>query len=473
MDTTLFNAQQWAQTEFTRVELGDRRRHKRLIGVAAALVAHPAGTLPGAFPEWAELKGAYRLFSNPHVSYEKILTPHCQRIQQQCTQAGEYLLIEDSSDLDYSSHRSCTGLGRIGNDYGRGLCLHTMLVARVQAWDLQQSPELEILGVGAQQCWARTTPSYRQQKERWRQRMARPRESQRWAKGLSDWPKRPAEVSWIYLADREADVYETFGRCQQAHCDFIIRAQHNRNLDGPPESLFEAVGSAPVVGDFTIPIRGRPERTARLAHLQIRVARVVLQGVWRPNGPQEALAVNVVEAREVDGPAHEEPIHWTLLTSLAADRFVEARRIVARYAKRWIIEEFHKALKTGAQVEKSQLETVDRIRALVAVLVIVAVRLINLKLVARSKPEQVIHVESFGPEAVEILTARFGPPKTGWTHGALLVAIARLGGFLARRGDGNPGWITIWRGWDRLMAMVDGVRSLQPKFTGIEARRCG
>jgi hypothetical protein len=183
--------------------------------------------------------------------------------------------------------------------------------------------------------------------------------------------------------------------------------------------------------------------------------------------------VNVVEARAIDPPAGEEPIHWVLLTSLPVDRFVAARRIVARYAQRWVIEEYHKALKSGAQVEKSQLETAERLRALLAVLVVVAVRLVNTRLLARTEPDQRVDVQSFGPEAVELLTARFGQPQGGWTQQSLLIAIARLGGFLARRGDGLPGWLTIWRGWQRLMTMVEGVLSLAKASEGLEARRCG
>jgi len=152
-----------------------------------------------------------------------------------------------------------------------------------------------------------------------------------------------------------------------------------------------------------------------------------------------------------------------LLTSLPVKRFVEARRIVTRYAKRWVIEEFHKVLKSGTNVEKSQLERAPRLQALVAVLVVVAVRLLNTKMLARTHPEAAVDVEAFGPEALQILTARFGQPKGGWKYGSLLIAIARLGGFLARRHDGDPGWITIWRGWQRLMIMTDGVLSLRTK----------
>lgn len=473
MHTTLLPAPQWAQLEFSMADLGDGRRSKRLVQVASALAHCPSGTLPQALPDWAPLKAAYRLFSNRAVTYEKILTPHWERTRQSCTESGEYLLIEDTTDLDYSAHQACTGLGRIGNDYGRGLCLHTLLAAKVTAWDLNQGPELQVLGIAGQKCWARTEPSHRKKKERWRQRLNRPRESQRWAQALSQMPARPDRARWIFIADREADDYEVFERCQQRQSDFILRAQHDRRLAGPPQSLFAAVARAALLGRFEVEVRARPERAPRTAQIEVRAMPVTLQGVWRPGGERPDLSVNVVEAREVDATADEEPIHWVLLTSLPVDRFVEARRIVARYAQRWVIEEYHKALKTGAQVEKSELETAERLQALLAVLGVVAVRLLNTKMLARSQPDQAVDIKSFGPEPVEILTARFGQPKGGWTYETLLIAIARMGGFLARRGDGNPGWITIWRGWQRLMTMVDGVLSIRKESQGMEARRCG
>ena len=461
MHTTMLGVQDWAQLEFALADLGDARRSNRLVQVASALAQCPSGTLPQAFNDWADLKAAYRLFSNPQVTYQKILQPHLERTRQSCTQPGEYLLIEDTSDLDYSTHKACQGLGQIGNEYGRGLLLHSTLAVRVKAWDLNQCAQTEVVGLAAQKCWGRAKRKAPRKKENWRQRMERSRESERWGETLSQWPPRPPGVSWIFIGDREADIYESFERTLEANMDFIIRAQYNRVLVEKDQGAFTAVAKAPVLGCFELEVRGRPGRTARTAKLEVRAVPVPLKGAWRPGGCRPALRINVVQACEVNPPAGEEPIHWVLFTSLSSERFVEARRIIARYAKRWLIEEFHKVLKSGANVEKSELETAERLKALVGVLVIVAVRLLNMKLLARSEPDQLVDVQQFGPEAVEILSARFEKPKEGWTNQTLLVAVARLGGFLARRGDGNPGWITIWRGWQRLMTMVEGVLTLK------------
>ena len=135
MNSTLLPPPQWAQLEFGAAELGDTRRTKRLIKVASALAKSPTGTLPQAFPDWAELRAAYRFFSNPDVDYQKIIAPHWQRTWLNLCEPGEFLLIEDTSHLDYSQHRHCQGLGQIGNNHGRGLHLHSTLALRVEAWD--------------------------------------------------------------------------------------------------------------------------------------------------------------------------------------------------------------------------------------------------------------------------------------------------------------------------------------------------
>jgi hypothetical protein len=142
--------------------------------------------------------------------------------------------------------------------------------------------------------------------------------------------------------------------------------------------------------------------------------------------------------------------------------------MVTRYATRWWVEEYHKALKSGTKVEESQREHGYRLESLVAVRAIVAVRLLNAKWLARARGEEAVDELCFGPEALVILAAMYGQPKAGWTHRSALVAVARLGGFLARRHDGWPGWQTIWRGWQRLIWMCQGLAIMKSK-----GKRCG
>ena len=451
MNATFDEAQAWAQNEFGGARLGDRRRTRRVVRVAAALGRCPSGTLPSALRHWKELKGAYRLFSNQGVSYPAILESHCRRTEVACRQPGEYLLIEDRTILDYSSHRATRGLGRIGNDRGAGFLLHTTLAVKVEA-----ERAVKVVGLLGQRCWARTGSSARAKKERWRQRVSRPRESEHWAGVFRKLERVPEPARWIYVADRESDIYEVFERCGAAGVEFIVRAQFARALAQEDRSVFEAVASAPRLGRFELELRTRGDAPARRAQLEVRTYRARLRGVWRPEGMRPDLEVNIVEVRE----AATSGIHWVLVSSLPCENFEACRGIVARYARRWLIEEYHKALKSGANVEASQLESAQGLQALLGILAVVAVRLLNFKLLARSQPLRKVDAELLGAEELALLTREFGQPKEGWTYGNVLVAIARMGGFLARTGDGSPGWLTIWRGWQQLSLMAHGARTL-------------
>jgi hypothetical protein len=298
--------------------------------------------------------------------------------------------------------------------------------------------------------------------------MARPRESDRWGKLLGELARPPSGCQWIYLADREADFYEPIQRCQSQAMDFIIRGYHDRKLVGRDEHLFAVLEKAPVQGEMKVQLRGRHGEAAREATVSLRSCRVTLKGPWRPQGTQEDVEINAVEVREIEPPAEVEALHWILLTSLRCGRLVELKRIVGRYEMRWWIEHYHKALKSGAGVEESQLEKGFRIENLLAVLAIVAVRLVNTQWLARHQPDEPVEAESFGASALEILSAKYETPKGGWTNRTVLIAVARMGGFLARKHDGLPGWQTIWRGWNKLMCMCEGLEILKQK-----EKRCG
>lgn len=455
----LLSPREWAQQEFGGCQLGDRRRTKRLMRIGAQLAASPGGTLPQAFPDWAELKGAYRFWGQSGVSFESVIAAPAERTRQQCRRAGEYLLIEDTTLLDYSGHGSVAGLGVIGNGGGHGFELHTTLAVRIEFWTAEQQPEGAVIGLFHQQC---RTPRPAPAGESKAQRLSRPRKSQVWA-GALKWGGRPPEATrWIYVADRESDFYEPLELCQAHGVDFVIRSGCDRRLADKVSHLRAGLKESPLLGQTTVPLRARAGQPARTAIVELRGVRLDLDGPWRPSGQKAPLRnVGAVEVREVDAPEGiKEPLHWILLTSLDCATKAQVQRVVGIYTRRWWIEEYHKALKTGAGVEKSQLEQAHRLEPLIAVLAVVAVRLLNAKLLARSRPESFEAATSLGPQIVAILEKKFGKPKRGWTNANVITGVARVGGFLARRHDGMPGWQTIWRGWQRLLWMCDGAETL-------------
>jgi len=465
MTSNLLAPAQWAQTEFALARLGDQRRTQRLVKMAGSLAQTPTGTLPQAFPAWKDLKAAYRLLDHLEFGPEQLQEPHRQRTLEACQQSGEYLFIEDTTDLDYSSRRRTGHLGPIGNHRGRGLRLQSTLAVRVEAWGLGQKPEGVAVGLLDQQIWARRSD---RGTGGWRQRLRRPREFDRWARVLEQTGGPPAQCQWTYLADREADFYEPIQRCQRAGVDFIIRAYRDRRLAGEGEHLLARLKAQTVGAQWEVAVRGRNGEVNRQALVSVRSCPVTLQGPWRPHGQQPDLPVNVVEVREEAPPSQTEPLHWILLTSLPCEKVAQWQRIIGRYQTRWWIEHYHKALKSGAGVEESQLEQGFRIENLVAVLAVLAVRLVNTQWLARHRPDDPVQARSFGESALEILSAKFQAPTAGWTNQTVLIAVARLGGFLARKHDGLPGWQTIWRGWYKLLAMCEALEILREK-----EKKCG
>ncbi len=460
MSELLMPPAQWAQNEFGFAQLGDRRRNQRLVNIAQHLAASPGGTLPQAFAQWAELKAAYRFFGQREVSFERVLAPHVERTRQACREAGEYLLIEDSTYLDYSDHRAVEHLGVIGDGTSRGFELHSALAMRVTAWTAQARPEGVVVGLFDQGC---RRPRPAPAGESRGQRLSRPRKSQKWAAGLQSAGGPPPGAQWIYVADRESDCYEPIQRCRQHGVDYVIRACQNRRLAEGAGALWAALDQAQVLGTTTVSLRARPGAAARTAQVQGRSVRVDLDGPWRPGGKVPPLrGVGLVEVIELDPPAEvKEPLHWVLLTALPCENWAQLQRVVGCYEARWWVEEYHKALKSGTGVEASQLAEAGRLEALIAVLAVVAVRLLQTKFLARSQPESFEAAQSFGPEMITLLEKKLGVPEGGWTNRTLLRALARVGGFIGRKSDGEPGWQTIWRGWQKLSWMCLGAKLMK------------
>jgi hypothetical protein len=406
-------------------------------------------------PDWAELKAAYRLLNARHVTFQRVSAAHWERTLQACRQPGEYLLVEDTTALCFSGRPGCEDLGFIGDNKARGLELHSTLAVRIEAWNLEQRPEGTVVGLLHQQCSA---PRGRPEGETRAQQLARARRSDKWAESIRLVGRPPVGARWIYCGDRETDFYEALDTCRQHGVDFVIRNCHDRRLADPAGHLWEQVAQAPLLGRTTVEVRARGAQPARTAIVEVRSMRVDLDGPWRPGGWRGPLKdVGVVEVREINAPETvEAPLRWILLTSLPCGTWAQAQRVVGYYTARWWIEEYHKGLKSGTGVEQSQLAKAYRLESLIAVLAIVAVRLLSTKMLARSRPESFEAANSFGTEMLSMLEHKLGKPKGGWTNKNVLIATARLGGFLARKHDGMPGWQTIWRGWHRLMWMCEG-----------------
>jgi hypothetical protein len=295
------------------------------------------------------------------------------------------------------------------------------------------------------------------------------RESQIWCQLVDQIGSPPPGIRWVHVVDRGADDFLFFYHCEQAGIDWVARVKNRTRKiiapDGGELALNSYVRTLPEAGSFTLNLRARPKQPARSAKL------VVAFGALRMPTPSlispslrslkaKPIPMWVVWVREVDAPKGFDPIEWILYTSLPVENLGEAMVIVSYYEKRWLIEEWHKVLKTGYRVEARQLKTSERLEAMMGLMSVAAVRLFQLKGEARTSPERRAE-EVVPPKYVRALKAvRKIGHSIELTVGRFFRELAKLGGFLGRRSDGEPGWITIWRGWDKLQIMIRGADAI-------------
>jgi hypothetical protein len=239
-------------------------------------------------------------------------------------------------------------------------------------------------------------------------------------------------------------------------------ARKVRNALGQTLPLSQLVASLPVAGSYALSLRARPQQPARVAQLQVKFGVVMVpapahRSKYVKDSGLTMIPMWVIEVCEVNAPPGHTPIRWVLYTSLPIATFDDAWQVIEYYEKRWLIEEWHKALKTGCNVAERQLKTKEGLEAFTGLLSVVAVRLLQLKSAARTEPNRPAH-ELVPPLWLKMLAAKLKKPidLQKMTIREFYRGVAKLGGFLGRKSDGEPGWITIWRGWQKLQLVVDG-----------------
>jgi hypothetical protein len=446
----------WAYTQFATAKLGDRRRTRRLVTLGTQIASDPSSSLPKQTQQWKDLKAAYRLLDRPEATFEVIAAPHWQLTTEQA-QAGRFLILDDTTEIDFGPTRKATGLGPVGSGVGRGFLLHSGLMVTPQdEW---------IVGLAGQILFHRQPAPKGETRA---QRRARDRESAVWGQLIEQVGPPPENAQWIHVMDRGSDDFEVPCRARRVGADWISRVKSRnrrvRDQAGTERALSEVLAEAPVAGGYTLKLRARPQQPARRAPIEVSFAAVTVLVPRQPAASLKALAPQPIAqwaiwAREVNPPSWvKEPIDWLLVTSLPVRTLEEAMEVISYYERRWLIEEWHKALKTGCQVESRQLGTSEGLEALTGLLSVVAVRLLQLKEVGRRDPKRAATelIPAHYVEMVRRARGRVGPGE--WTVRDFIRGVAGLGGFLGRKGDGEPGWVTIWRGWQVLHWMLQGAR---------------
>ncbi len=445
----------WAEAELSRADLGDKRRNKRLIKIVSDLVEQPNESVPQASRDNAAMQGMYEFWANRRIKASEIIEAHTIATIERIQKYERILVIQDKTELDLGQRKRTRGIGGISHQGAKGIQVHNVLAV---------SSDGVPLGLLEQKDWVREK-AQKGKGEKERRRAIVEKESQRWLDSLKNSENViPKEIEIITIADREADIYELFAQPRREGSHLLIRAAQNRRVkkgNGEIEKLFETVRLVESCGSKTLELQRTPRRRARKAKLSVKFTTLELQPPEHSQDrkTQPGIKVQAVLAEEENPPPGEKAISWLLLTTLPVSNYTDACDCLEKYAHRWLIERYHYVLKSGCRVEELQLETAERMEKALATYAIVAWRLLWLTYEARKNPEkkldEVLETEEW--QVLYLATQKQKQlPFQIPTLREGIRAIASLGGFLGRKGDGEPGVKTLWRGWQRLKDMVIG-----------------
>lgn len=460
------------QQHFGGAKLGDRRRSQRLVETADRIFAHPAGTLPQKLDKPADLKALYRLMDQDWVTHQAVLEPHRQQtLEQMRCCSGPVLVIHDTTELDYTGLRSMREeLGPLGSGYGRGLLCHNSLAI---------TADRRVLGLVSQQLHKRRVVDKRETRTQKRQHPQR--ESRLWQMGCQQVGPAPVDSLWIDLCDRGADSYEFLEYELNQGRHFVIRCSRDRSLAGEDhvgvdriyQKLFAYTRDLPGLGRREVEVsargiaRGRPTPLpARTASVRVAGGPVVIAAPARGPHQQAQLNLSIIHVQEMGPPpGNDPPLEWLLLSDLPAATFAQACQLIDYYALRPIIEDLHKGMKTGCGIENTQFTQCQRLEPMIALLSVVAVVLLDMRQLARNPATANLPAQNYIKLChVQVLSHwRFKDqpnPHDPLSIQQFCLALARLGGHQNRKHDGPPGWLTLWRGWQKLNLMVQGAAAM-------------
>lgn len=425
---------------FGSAKLGNRRRTARLVTTFDQLRRHPGSTLPNKLASPRDLKALYRLMDRPEVTHEALMVPlRAYTLRNIAACQGTVLLIHDATKLDYTDRQSLAEhLGQIGSGHGRGYISQHVLAVDPQIHSVLGLME-QILHCRDEVPENETLPEHR----------ARPtRESLLWIKGTQH---LPGDRRLVDVADQGADTFEFLEHEYHSGRTFVIRAckcrvvQGGHDGQGPKQYFSDYVHGLPELGRFAMDVQSQRNRngsfrTSRIgAEFAMRGGAVLVHPPHAKAGEHgdDPLPLYVALISEVHPPAGEKPIEWLLLTNEPVRKFEEAWRVTSWYECRWVVEKYHKGMKTGCGVEELQFATVERLQPAIAMISAVALTLLDLRDASRrddAKTRRAITVVSH--DYVAVLTAwRYGKVRMDISVHDFYYALARLGGHQNRNHD--------------------------------------
>jgi len=465
MDAT----ESFGQRNFGQAKLGNISRTRRLVKLVDQMCRHPGGTLPDKFNHPPDLRAFYNLMNRPEATHEVMLV-HQAAETRRCiaaVPAGQVvLLLHDGTELDFTTKTTLTDfLGQIGKGSRRGYICHNSLAVRADTG--------ETLGLLGQILHHRAdVPKDETAKQR---RERENRESRLWVQGVTTCGPAPTGATVVDVSDSLSDTFEYMAYEVKHQRGFVLRAKENRKLAEPLHGvnyLLDAARSLPAVGQRQVEVLPSPKRQGRTATMQLAFAEVQLALPGKRSGDyaKEPVRLWVVRLWERHTPQGEEPLEWMLLTNVPVTDVKTAEERVDWYERRPIIEEYHKGLKTGCSIETMQFTKIERLEPAIAIIAAVTTTLLRLRDAARADDADTRPARAVVDTAyVDVLASHYGERLgTNPSVKKFYMHVARLGGHQNRKCDGFPGWITLWRGWMKLQAMLDGYRAAlkKPKKLG-------
>ena len=468
----------WARRNFVRAPFGDVRRVRRLLKLARAMAERPGESLVGLCKTPYDVKATYKFLRHPEVTPDNLQHCHRELTTRSLREPGTVsLLLEDTSEISWNTSLDIPDLGPTGDDNPRvkGFLLHSVLAVRWCAPHDPAGPHLrpaaEVLGLAHQEYYLRQPIPSGEDGNSSSARLDRARESQLWLRSGERLGPAPEGVRFVRVADRGADIYEYLIDCQERRHGFVVRAAQDRSLVESKARLFATVRSLPAWAVVELDVRerkpakaktgrkvhlGRPAHCAKLAVAACPVRIMSPARAEASKGKLQPVACTAVRVWELDPPAGAEPLEWILLCDGPVETAATALECVLQYATRWVVEDFHKALKSGLGAERLRLETGHALKAAVALMSIGALRLVELRERLRVVPEA--KASEAGLDALELKLLRLESGRKLQTIKDVALALGRLGGHMNRKGDGMPGLLTLWRDYSRLQPLTRGAR---------------
>ena len=445
---------------FGDIDLGHKARNQCFTRVAQQISRHPGGTLPDKLSNTADYHAMDRLMNRPETTHEQVLSAHRERtLAKMQAASGVALILHDTTVLDYSKRKSL-GLSAVGNGNGSGYLCHNSLAV---------DPESrEVFGLVSQILHQRVAVPRGEGVKAKRERQSR--ESRLWSRAVRSMPAVPEGKRWIDIADRGADLFEFLATEKELGRPCVVRSSSNRRV----RIGHDGEGDEVLLHDYmrTLPAKGETHcRTIfdrELGHdreVKLRVSWTAVEAlephVKKGEYADEPIPAWTVRVWEEKPPSSGTKLEWILLCLDPVTKVAEAWQKCDWYSCRWMVEEFHKAKKTGCGIENLQFRTEAALQPMIAILSVVAVMLLNLRQAAR-RPDAKERpaTEVVEPIYEEVLRDwRYKTDRGAMSVYEFYMAVARLGGHMNRKADGFPGWLTLWRGWQKLQSMVAGVEN--------------